>query len=194
MAKNLLQNNCDLVSVTPVAASAQPVNTQGRILCKKSTSTTIAFTDLAQYPYTEFELLTVLTVSGVGAGNLSMQGSVNNGAAYLATGYLSQSVYMIANATTSTIGSSTTSNLMLAWAATSATVLMCRMYIYGINTTNLMIRSNGGIFLPGGASSNQFAGYTGGYITNASPFNAFQVLLSTGSITAAKTTLWGING
>jgi len=189
MAKNLLQNSCDLVSVTPVAGTNQLAAPFGLVKLQSQVliaGTTINFTGLANYPYTDYKIK-YNTTNATGSPKMYIRVSSNNGASYLATGYGSSfSGLPITGITWQALSPSETIGMLMYYQAFTAGQPMCgQAELYGINQAGAMPSFHGsGTY--NNSAANVYYCVQYGYQTAAATYNAFQ-LIATGNVTGTFT-------
>jgi len=101
MAKNLLQNSCDLNPVAPtVSGTASVKSPQGLVLVRETVangSTSVTFSNLANYPYTNYKL--IINNGSSTTSYIYITLSTNNGSSFITgSGYQSGFPYITYNA------------------------------------------------------------------------------------------------
>ena len=196
MAKNLIQNNCDLVTTTPETASAQLVSAQALVLCQSSSTTALTqdFLNLAQYPYTNFMLTYNVVYSAVNSGEVFMRVSTNNGASFIASGYQSGTGYISFNGSNLSNASSTsTIQMNCPTFAGSSSIISAEIYLYGLNSGTGTITCTAYSY-SSNAGTNSYPSVSTSIITAGAAVNALRLVSSVGTVSVAKYNLWGING
>ena len=189
MAKNLLQNSCDLVSVTPTAGTNQVATPQGLVKVRSQTATTVSsiqFTNLAQYPYTQYRLLGSQLITTVGASPLTLQISINNGGTYISTPYLSNiggsqmsAAFLLSN------NGNVTNGFLLSSVNVVETGASFDYTLYNINTPSGTVSCSGTGMNSNGATFWFVLG--GGVYTPAANANAFQLMVPSGTFSGTFT-------
>lgn len=185
MAKNLLQNSCDLVPVTPVAATDQIGAPFGLVLVAKQTFTgvsSINFKNLSQYPYTNYKLVGYFLSTINNACYLQV--SANNGTSYASSGYTTNTP--TTNYTEGSINfDAVTQGLGFVVGNGFQTVLDLTLYNINIPSANTWVTGIAGQ----GQGSPTVLWMSGTYNT-AQQTNAFQLLQGSGTI-AGTVSLYG---
>ncbi len=185
MAKNLLQNSCELVTTTPTAGTAAIANPFGLNLLQTQTSaggTTFTFINLAQYPYTNYAIFLNFTCSSATNATHLLRLSTNNGSSYITTGYTASNAYITSGGTTITAG--TAANVMFignntAGAAGGITTGWCWLSNLNVASPSLL------------CALNSLTNSNGGICWCASTYNtlvtanAFQVFANAGTYTGS---------
>jgi hypothetical protein len=196
MVKNIVQNNCDLPSIPSTNGTPQLASNQGLVLCQQSTSasSSINFTNFAQYPYTNFLLTYDIFYSTGNGGIIQMLASINNATtSFVSSGYVCDLSLMSINTSTGTTYShlgSTSYFISLNWVGTP-TQVSGQIYLFGMNTTSLVVEGNGTAIVS--ATAFDYSEFFG-ILQQSSNINALQISSTSGAVLSAKYNLWGING
>lgn len=146
----------------------------------------VTFTDLSQYPYTNYRLVCTFTAY---SSVLLLQFSTNNGSTYLSNSYQSGIYYINASNTGSSFFASTTSTtgcLVATTTFTSGSLQPSVTDIFGINQST--VRPSTNTQLTGNTAGNCYYGFgVGNYNGTITP-NAFRVA---GTTFSGKLTLYG---
>lgn len=189
MAKNLLQNSCDLVPVTPVAATDQIAAPFGLVKIASQTTgsaTSIPFIGLAQYPYLNYK---IFFNSITGLSVLSLQVSTNNGSSYISSGYTSGNIAVDYNSAAWGLNSTATSSIILTTTSLTASHWNGEVTIMNVNTSaNYFVATCSSTETTG---ANIFFSLSQGVYGTLTPINAIQVL--SGAAFSGTFSLYGYN-
>jgi len=180
MAQNLLQNNADLAGQNAITATPSPLNVQGLVHVQTqsvSAGTAANFIGLAQYPYTNYQL--VYSCSESAGPNLVIQGSSNNGSSYINSNYLSGALYCAYNAS-SYNNTQTTTGCLTILGSTLGNSATVQIFSVNTNVSYFTVNGYGCTLAPGPVPYVSIS--TGNYASLVI-FNAFRVVCSSGTMT-----------
>jgi hypothetical protein len=193
MAKNLLQNGCDLVPVTPAVATAQLADPFGLVKVQSqplSSVSSVNFINLAQYPYTNYNLRLGIT-SHTANAQIALLVSTNNGSSYINTNYTSNSYYALTTASALSFNGVATTSLVVTTLYGGAGIMSSEIQIFNVNSSVGTFAAFSRTFIvnPNGYFDQGYGVYT----ISGTPINAFQVLISGGGTVSGSASLYGYN-
>jgi len=188
MAKNLLQNSCDLVPVQPLGANVSIVNPQGLVFIQKNTlsSGSASFTGLANYPYKNYRL--IFSGSAGASGNFFLKLSTDNGNTFLASGY--QSGIFTIPYNSATINNQNNNTFFIFITNTGGNPTGINLDLYNINSNTRFV-CIGGSYTYYDGTNTQCCFFCGAYTTLITA-NAIQVA-GPASGTSGTVYLYGYN-
>jgi len=192
MAKNLLQNSCELVSVTPAAATDQVASPFGLVKIQSqivSSVTTISFINLSNYPYKTFKLFG--NFSGSTSIDTGVVLSSNNGATYITAGYSVSNPTVPAGSGSWASGAITSQFNINTGPGGSATQIAFEITLYAMNTASGLVSMTG--LSTNTSGSGSYVSVLGGYLTTATNANALQITAGGTTTMTGTFSLYGYN-